>query len=81
MSFKKFVLYCQDEGYLARVRCIEVWCDMSTEFFIEQRGKSGWIWALCAKPDGLYVPKGKGPGRLMLMMLACWALSAKGLGS
>ena len=26
----------QDEGYLARVRCIEVWCDMSTEFFTEQ---------------------------------------------
>eukprot|EP00438_Fugacium_kawagutii_P009995 Skav225079 [mRNA] locus=scaffold987:216519:225234:- [translate_table: standard] len=25
----------QDEGYLARVRCIEVWCDMSEEFFIE----------------------------------------------
>mmetsp|Transcript_7857 Transcript_7857/g.18772 ORF Transcript_7857/g.18772 Transcript_7857/m.18772 type:complete len:694 (+) Transcript_7857:33-2114(+) len=25
----------QDEGYLARVRCIEVWCDMSTEFFTE----------------------------------------------
>ena len=29
---------------------------------------------------GLYVPKGKGPGRLMLMMLVCWALSAKGPG-
>lgn len=25
----------QEDGYLARVRCIEVWCDMSEEFFIE----------------------------------------------
>jgi len=25
----------QDDGYLARVRCIEVWCDMSEEFFVE----------------------------------------------
>ena len=36
--FRYFDSYpcCQDEGYLARVRCIEVWCDMSTEFFTEQ---------------------------------------------
>ena len=49
------------------------------------------FWALCAKPAGLYVPKGysglwalrpKEPWRLMLMMLAPWAstraLRAKG---
>ncbi|CAK9110686.1 General transcription and DNA repair factor IIH helicase subunit XPB2 (TFIIH subunit XPB) (ERCC3 homolog 2) (RAD25 homolog 2) (AtXPB2) (XPB homolog 2) [Durusdinium trenchii] len=25
----------QDDGYLAKVRCIEVWCDMAEEFFME----------------------------------------------